>query len=215
MHNHLYYTDSISMQRNRSGGRRAGLLIGGTLHRARLYLAAGVTSMRTTGSLEPYTDIKVKQRIDAGLMPGPKMDLTAPYLEGKPTFFAQMHELAGTDDAKRMVDYWADEGMSSYKAYMKITRDELGGDSAGACAQSQADRPSLFGDLARGDCAGHRRSGARPASPTPNSSPTRSPMSARVVQELDEDRYQRPAGAGADPRSGVASCRRHLDAAGV
>ena len=82
--------------------------------------------MRTTGSLEPYTDIKIKERIDAGLMPGPKIDLTAPYLEGKPTFFAQMHELTGVDDAKRMVDYWADEGMTSYKAYMNITRDELG-----------------------------------------------------------------------------------------
>jgi hypothetical protein len=82
--------------------------------------------MRTTGSLEPYTDIKVKQRIDAGLMPGPKIDLTSPYLEGKPTPFAQMHELTGTDDAKRMVDYWADEGMTSYKAYMDISHDELG-----------------------------------------------------------------------------------------
>ena len=59
-------------------------------------------------------------------MPGPKIDLTSPYLEGKPTPFAQMHELTGTDDAKRMVDYWADEGMTSYKAYMNISRDELG-----------------------------------------------------------------------------------------
>jgi hypothetical protein len=32
----------------------------------RLYLAAGVTSARTTGSLEPYTDLQVKRRIDAG-----------------------------------------------------------------------------------------------------------------------------------------------------
>jgi enamidase len=37
-----------------------------------------------------------------------------------------MHELTGPDDAKRMVDYWAAEGMTSYKAYMNITREELG-----------------------------------------------------------------------------------------
>jgi hypothetical protein len=37
-----------------------------------------------------------------------------------------MHELTGPDDAKRMVDYWAAEGMTSYKAYTNITRDELG-----------------------------------------------------------------------------------------
>jgi hypothetical protein len=59
-------------------------------------------------------------------MPGPHIDATAPYLEGAPTLFAQMHELTGPDDAKRAVDYWADEGMTSFKAYMNITRDELG-----------------------------------------------------------------------------------------
>ena len=128
MHNHLYYTDSAAMQgRGRGEIGEPGLVIAEVPYTApRLYLAAGVTTMRTTGSIEPYTDIKVKERIDAGQMPGPKIDLTAPYLEGKPTFFAQMHELTGVDDAKRMVDYWADEGMTSYKAYMDITRDELG-----------------------------------------------------------------------------------------
>ena len=127
MHNHLYYTNSFSVQLTKGEIEEPGLAIVELPFSApRLYLAAGVTTMRTTGSLEPYTDIKVKERIDAGLMPGPKMDLTAPYLEGKPTFFAQMHELTGVDDAKRMVNYWADEGMTSYKAYMNITRDELG-----------------------------------------------------------------------------------------
>ena len=127
MHNHLYYTNSFSVQLNKGDIEEPGLAIVELPFSApRLYLAAGVTTMRTTGSLEPYTDIKIKERIDAGLMPGPKIDLTAPYLEGKPTFFAQMHELTGVDDAKRMVDYWADEGMTSYKAYMNITRDELG-----------------------------------------------------------------------------------------
>jgi imidazolonepropionase-like amidohydrolase len=91
----------------------------------RLYLAAGVTTMRTTGSLEPYTDLKVKSRIDSNQMPGPAIDATAPYLEGAPTRFAQMHELTGPDDAKRLVDYWAAEGMTSYKAYMNISREEL------------------------------------------------------------------------------------------
>jgi cytosine/adenosine deaminase-related metal-dependent hydrolase len=127
MHNHLYYTDSISMQRGPGTTvEEPGLVIAELPYTApRLYLAAGVTTMRTTGSIEPYTDIKVKQRIDAGLMPGPKIDLTAPYLEGKPTAFAQMHELTGPEDAKHLVDYWAEEGMTSYKAYMNITRDEL------------------------------------------------------------------------------------------
>ena len=127
MHNHLYYTDSVSVQRGTDGKiGEPGLFIMEVPYTApRLYLAAGVTTMRTTGSVEPYTDLKVKQRIDANLMPGPKIDLTAPYLEGKPTFFAQMHELTGPDDARRLVDYWAEEGMTSYKGYMNITREEL------------------------------------------------------------------------------------------
>lgn len=127
MHDHLYYTDSAAMQR--SGGRlgEPGLFVMEIPYTApRLYLAAGVTTMRTTGSLEPYTDLKVKSRVDANLMPGPSIDATAPYLEGAPTIFAQMHELTGPDDAKRMVDYWAAEGMTSFKAYMNITREELG-----------------------------------------------------------------------------------------
>ena len=127
MHNHLYYTDSIAVQL--AGGRLAepGLFVAEIPFTApRLYLAAGVTTMRTTGSLEPYTDLKVKKRIDASLMVGPSIDATAPYLEGAPTRFAQMHELSGPEDSKRMVEYWAAEGMTSYKAYMNITRDELG-----------------------------------------------------------------------------------------
>lgn len=126
MHDHLYYTDSYSVQFN--GGRLSepGLFVAEIPYTApRLYLAAGVTTMRSTGSVEPYTDLKVKHRIDANLMPGPDIDASAPYLEGAPTLFAQMHELTGPDDAKRTVDYWASEGMTSFKAYMNITREEL------------------------------------------------------------------------------------------
>jgi hypothetical protein len=127
MHNHLYYTDSYAVQVVSGKIGEPGLFVAEIPYTApRLYLAAGVTTMRTTGSLEPYTDLKVKSRIDANLMPGPSIDATAPYLEGAPTRFAQMHELTGPDDAKRMVDYWAAEGMTSYKAYMNITREELG-----------------------------------------------------------------------------------------
>jgi len=144
MHDHLYYTDSYAVQV--VGGKigEPGLFVAEIPYTApRLYLAAGVTTMRTTGSLEPYTDLKVKSRIDANLMPGPAIDATAPYLEGAPTRFAQMHELSGPDDAKRMVDYWAAEGMTSFKAYMNITREELGV----AIKQAHAHNLKLTGHL--------------------------------------------------------------------
>lgn len=91
----------------------------------KLYLAGGVTSIRTAGSLEPYTDLELKHEIDAGQIPGPKMDVTGPYLEGVGSFTPQMHELTGADDARRMVNYWSEEGVTSFKAYMHITREEL------------------------------------------------------------------------------------------
>lgn len=91
----------------------------------RLYLALGVTTIRTAGSVAPFTDLEIKRRIDSGRMIGPKMHITAPYLEGVGAFTPVMHELTGADDARRMVNFWADEGATSFKAYMNITRDEL------------------------------------------------------------------------------------------
>jgi imidazolonepropionase-like amidohydrolase len=92
----------------------------------RLYLAGGVTTIRTTGSLEPYTDLELKKSIDAGEMPGPKMHVTGPYLEGKGSWAIQMHQLTGPEDATRTVNFWLDQGVENFKAYMFITPEELG-----------------------------------------------------------------------------------------
>jgi imidazolonepropionase-like amidohydrolase len=54
------------------------------------------------------------------------MDVTGPYLEGATSPFIQMNRLRGPEDARRMVAYWADQGVTSFKAYMNITRAELG-----------------------------------------------------------------------------------------
>jgi imidazolonepropionase-like amidohydrolase len=91
----------------------------------RLYLAGGVTTIRTTGATEPYTDLGLKKQINAGESPGPKIHVTGPYLEGPGTFAVQMHQLTGPDDATRTVNYWLDEGVDNFKAYMFITPDEL------------------------------------------------------------------------------------------
>ena len=91
----------------------------------RMYLANGVTTMRTGGSMEPYLDQNIKRRIDAGRMVGPKMHLTAPYLEGQGSPILQLHQLDGPDEARQMVNYWADLGFTSFKAYNYISRDEL------------------------------------------------------------------------------------------
>jgi imidazolonepropionase-like amidohydrolase len=91
----------------------------------RLYLAGGVTSMRTAGNVNGYTDFAIKQQIDAGRKPGPWIDATAPYLQGPGGVAGQLYILKDANDARRMVNFWADAGATSFKAYMDITRDEL------------------------------------------------------------------------------------------
>src|SRR5580692_9762896 len=119
MHEHLFYPTPQQPQ--------GGVALYGEAPDSapRLYLAGGVTTARTAGSLEPYTDLELKREIDAGLRPGPKLDVTGPYLEGKGSFAIQMHALADADDAARTVDYWAAEGVTSFKAYNYLTAAEL------------------------------------------------------------------------------------------
>jgi imidazolonepropionase-like amidohydrolase len=91
----------------------------------RLYLAGGVTTIRTTGSIEPYTDLEIKKAIDGGNMPGPKMHVTGPYLEGAGSWALQLHQLTGAEDATKTVNFWLDQGVDNFKAYMFITPAEL------------------------------------------------------------------------------------------
>ncbi|HXW93596.1 MAG TPA: amidohydrolase family protein [Terriglobales bacterium] len=102
----------------------------------RLYLAGGVTTIRTTGSLEPYTDLEIKKKIDSGEMPGPHMHVTGPYLEGAGSWAVQMHQLTGPEDAAKTVNYWLDEGVDNFKAYMFITPEELSAAVAAAHKRS-------------------------------------------------------------------------------
>ncbi len=91
----------------------------------RLYLACGVTTIRTTGGLEPYTEVNLKKAIAEGRTPGPRMHVSSPYLEGQGAFTVQMHELSGPEEARAMVAYWDSQGVDDFKVYMNITRAEL------------------------------------------------------------------------------------------
>jgi imidazolonepropionase-like amidohydrolase len=113
VHEHLYYP--------------TGPQVYGQLGQSfiRLYLAGGVTTMRTGGNVHGVMDLNLKRLIDDGEQPGPAIDATAPYLNG-PNTFLQMGALQNEGDARRHVEYWAAMGATSFKAYMSITRAELG-----------------------------------------------------------------------------------------
>jgi imidazolonepropionase-like amidohydrolase len=111
VHNHLFYTAP--------GGRR----VAATNTSTRLYLASGVTTIRTTGSNAPYQDINAKAAIDRGEAPGPRVHITTPYFTGEGGGY--MAEIHTPDQARRFVNYWGDEGATWLKAYTTIRGDEL------------------------------------------------------------------------------------------
>jgi imidazolonepropionase-like amidohydrolase len=124
MHDHMFYPQPVNL----AGQRVRGVLQfeqQSSFTFPRLYLAAGVTSLRTTASVEPYADVNLKIWIDAGKIPGPKIHVTGPYLEGEENFRLPVHELSGAEDARKTVEFWADQGVTSFKAFVHITRSEL------------------------------------------------------------------------------------------
>jgi imidazolonepropionase-like amidohydrolase len=63
MHNHLFYVGEPDND-GQWNSEPPELLPQMTFSAPRLYLAGGVTTMRTTGSVETYTDLNLKRAID-------------------------------------------------------------------------------------------------------------------------------------------------------
>ena len=124
MHDHMYYLERPNAD-VAGASEPPSVVPEMPFSSPRLYLGAGVTTMRTAGSVEPYVDLNMRTQIDAGALPGPHMDVTGPYLEGPHAFALEMHQLKDADDARAQVVYWAGLGVTSFKAYMNITRAEL------------------------------------------------------------------------------------------
>ncbi|MFL6857280.1 MAG: amidohydrolase family protein [Allosphingosinicella sp.] len=110
---------------------------------SRLYLAGGTTTLRTAGSMAPYADINTARAIARGEQPGPDMDATGPYLEGATLLSKKMAGLRDAADAARTVDFWAQAGATSFKAYNFLTRAEL----KGAIDAAHRHRMKLTGHL--------------------------------------------------------------------
>jgi len=125
MHNHLMYTASINLDEDDKIPPPGFFVTEIAFSAPRMYLAAGVTTMRTTGSIEPYTDLNIRRLVDAKQIPGPHIDVTGPYLEGKASSFPQMTAMEEREQARRTVAFWAGEGATSFKAYMNIPADVL------------------------------------------------------------------------------------------
>jgi imidazolonepropionase-like amidohydrolase len=125
MHEHLFYLARTNLAADFTSDG-PGVFLEMPYSAPRLYLANGVTTARTAASIEPATDVRIKQGIEAGALPGPHLDVTGPFLDGESSLAnLQIRHLTGPEDARQTVAYWADRGVTSFKAYSHITREEM------------------------------------------------------------------------------------------
>jgi len=90
-----------------------------------MYLAAGVTTMRTGGSIEPQTDLTVKRMILEGKLTGPDIDASAPYIERKGFDIPSLNVIKDTAEAALSIAFWSAKGCTSFKMYMHATKEDL------------------------------------------------------------------------------------------
>ena len=109
MHDHTFYPAGGA------GQQRNHLLFSAP----RMYLASGVTSIRTAGTYEPYNDLNLMEEVREGKVPGPRVNATGAYVD------QVRGRVRSAEDARRLVDYWVDEGATGFKAYTNVSRDEL------------------------------------------------------------------------------------------
>jgi imidazolonepropionase-like amidohydrolase len=89
----------------------------------KLYLAHGATTIRTAGTVSGIEDLRVAAKIREGQFVGPEIRVTAPFLEGPGSFAYQLMPITDPDRARRIVRFWADEGATSFKFYMNVSRE--------------------------------------------------------------------------------------------
>jgi imidazolonepropionase-like amidohydrolase len=114
MHEHLFYP----MQAGKAYGYEAETF-------TKLYLAGGVTSMRTAGAMHFAGDLHMRDSINAGKQPGPWIDVTGPYINA-PGSVPQLMTINTPEEAVKAVNFYADQGATSFKGYTNLTRAELG-----------------------------------------------------------------------------------------
>jgi imidazolonepropionase-like amidohydrolase len=116
MHEHLLFLDPLA---------DAPSYLSEPLASPKAYLAYGATTIRTAGTFNGTEDIRVARMIRDGQFVGPEINVTAPFLEGDGSFAFQMRPITDPARARKIVNFWADEGATSFKIYMNLTREVL------------------------------------------------------------------------------------------
>jgi imidazolonepropionase-like amidohydrolase len=116
MHEHLFFIDVLG---------EAPMYNSEPFAAPKAYLAFGVTTIRTAGTMHGTDDLETARMIREGKFVGPEVRVTAPFVNGPGSFAFQLRPIADPAEARRIVNFWADEGVSSYKIYQNISREVL------------------------------------------------------------------------------------------
>ncbi|MBC7829084.1 MAG: amidohydrolase family protein, partial [Chitinophagaceae bacterium] len=93
----------------------------------KLFLAAGVTTLRTAGAENPMYDLNLKRRIDSGFAVGPRMFVTGPMFNDASGGFLGDFIISNYEDGRKATAFWAEKGCTSFKVYSDISREALRG----------------------------------------------------------------------------------------
>ena len=93
----------------------------------KLYLAAGVTTIRTAGAENPMYDLNLKRKIDNGVMVGPRMFVTGPMFNDASGGFLGDFIISNYEEGRKATAFWAEKGCTSFKVYSDISREALRG----------------------------------------------------------------------------------------
>ncbi|MCC6929075.1 MAG: amidohydrolase family protein [Gemmatimonadaceae bacterium] len=91
-----------------------------------LYLAFGVTTAMSAGSMLPYQELNMARAVNEGRLPGPRFLITGPYLDGGATASANAKALKTEEEATRSLAFWHAEGVRWVKVQGRISRAMLG-----------------------------------------------------------------------------------------
>jgi len=111
MHEHLFYRTRVAGETHYNHE---------PITFPRLYLAHGATTIRTAGAHYPLQDLLVKRSIAEGALIGPDIDVTGPYLDGGESTRRHNLKLNTAEDAKDDVAQWAEQGVTSFKAFSRL-----------------------------------------------------------------------------------------------
>jgi imidazolonepropionase-like amidohydrolase len=116
LHEHLFFLDALA---------EAPTYTSEAFFAPKAYLAWGATTIRTAGTFDGNVDLQVAHQIDAGQLVGPRVFVTAPFIEGPGSFSYQMTPITDPEVARKTANFWMDSGATSFKFYMNVSRSVM------------------------------------------------------------------------------------------